>query len=456
MSRVLKKTDSVQLHAGQSLETGASEENRSESATETLPHVQQPPPEPSKEFVAHQTHQLHVGQSLEMGAKSLASEALPHAQQPLLELSKDSVAHQTQLRQLPFPDSQQDQFLQTTTSLQSSAEQMISAKPAHTVTPQEVTVTPGPRIQDSLSSITPAPRPELRPLAHHPIWSHQLTGSVVSNALQPMENTPIDHTFNHLSQIFSLPPTLGLPTSSDLSALQNTHWTAWGSEPFSYGMNLGGNTPVNSQLYNNAGPFATAFDFGSVSQSTVLTDTVASQAPTSPKFIHDDVLLAFQRNFTSTSGTSDVSPGEHLNNITAPNTPLLPQENPEKITAPGASSTVLEPLPLSDTTMNHTVLLSDSTTLPSTLQENDATTVVSGKENRSARLRKPATSKHMPTMIWRDQAYRYLLVDLDDDNWKDCVEKWLAFEKQEEGAFDTNSVSYFYFYWLLIGIPTST
>ena len=298
--------------------------------------------------------------------------------------------------------------------------------------------------------MTSAPHPESRPLAHHPVWfQHQLTGSVASNAfaLQPMENPPINHMFNHSSQIFSLPPTLGLPTSSDLSALQNTHSTAWEGGPFSYGTNLGGNTPVNGQLFHNAGPLGTTFDFGGVSQSTVLTDTVASQAPTPLKFIHDDVLLAFQSNFTNASGTSDAPPGEHLNNVTAHNTPLLPQENPEKITAPGASSMVSDPLPFGDTTINHTVPPSGSTTLPSTLHEDDATTIVSGKENRSARHRKPATSRHMPTMIWRDQAYRYLLVDLDNDNWKDCVEKWLEFEKQEEGAFDTSSVSYFYFYW---------
>jgi len=427
MGRVLKKTDSVQLHAGQSLETSAIEKNQSESPTETLPHAQQP----SKELVAHQAHQLHAGQSLKMGAKSPASETLPHAQQPSLELSKDSIAHQTQLHQLPFPNNQQSQFLQTTTSLQLSAEQIISAKP------QQVTLTP---LQDSLSSsITPA---------HHLIWSqHQLPGSVDSNttALQPMETAPVDDTFNHSSQLLSLPPMVGLPTSSDLSGLQNTHWTAWGSEPFSYGTNLGGDSPVNGQLYHNAGPLAAAFDFG-VSQSTVLTDTVATLAPNSPKIIHDDLLLAFQSNFTSTSGTSDALPGECLNNITTSNAPISLQENLEKITAPGASSTVSEPLTLSNTMVNHTMPPSDSTTLPSTLQEDDATTVVSGKENRSACLRRPATSKQMPTMIWRDQAYWYLLVDLEDDNWKDCVEKWLAFEKQEEGVFDTSSVCYFYFY----------
>ena len=388
MGRVLKRTDSVQLHAGQLLATVASVENRAESPTETLPHTQQPSLEPSKESVAHQTHQLHTVRSLETGAneehrtESLTSETLP----PQL---------------------------------------------SHTLIQPQVTVTPH---QDPLSS------------------SHQLSVDSNATALQPMENMPVDRTFNHSSHLFSLPPTmLGLPTSSDLSGLQNTQWAAWGSEPFSYGTNLGGDTPVNGQLYHNTEPLAAAFNFG-VSQSTVLTDAVTPLTPNLPKVIHDDMLLAFQKKFTGTSGTSDALPSERLNNITASNAPLFLQENPEKITTPGASSTVSEPLPseplpLSDTTVNHTVPPPDSTTLPSTLQEDDATTIVSGKENCSARLRKPATSKQMPPMIWRDQAYRYLLVDLEDNDWKDCVEKWLAFEKQEEGAFDTNSVCYFYFYW---------
>jgi hypothetical protein len=271
--------------------------------------------------------------------------------------------------------------------------------------------------------------------------------TVDPTAVQPLlEEMPlVDYTFNDPPKNSSFPITANSSTPSEPSSLSNTHWTPWDTKPsFPYSTNFGGgNIPVKGQLYHDFGSSAFNFD---ISQLPVPTDTVANQVsalalPTGA--IHDDTLLDFQRHFTA-SGTSGSLPPQILND-TIPES-ILPLERSETFTAPGASSTISEPLPL---TVNHPVSLMDNTIHP--IQE-DAATKNSDKENRSTRVRKPTTSKQMPH-IWRDQAYRYFLVDLEDDNWKDCVEKWLAFE---EGTSDTTSVGYFYSTGGLIFTESST
>jgi hypothetical protein len=60
--------------------------------------------------------------------------------------------------------------------------------------------------------------------------------------------------------------------------------------------------------------------------------------------------------------------------------------------------------------------------------------------DRASRSRRPASSKEVPT-IWREAAYTYFCQELDCEEWKQCINMWLEFEKKEESGLDTNSVS---------------
>jgi hypothetical protein len=68
----------------------------------------------------------------------------------------------------------------------------------------------------------------------------------------------------------------------------------------------------------------------------------------------------------------------------------------------------------------------------------------SEKENegldRSSRSRRPTTSKEF-TAIWRESAYAYFCQEIDSEEWKNCIDLWLEFERNEESGLETNSVS---------------
>jgi hypothetical protein len=148
------------------------------------------------------------------------------------------------------------------------------------------------------------------------------------------------------------------------------------------------------------------------------------------------------------------------NTIDASNSPpsFNPVLNTPRMFLPDASTTLENTIDASDASTTLENIIDASKSPPSAKQSNEGIAILpsgasADKENNghessasdrasSSRVRRPPLSKEVPTTsIWREAAYTYFCQELDSEEWKQCIDMWLEFEKNVESGLDTNSVS---------------